>query len=251
MALHADRRVEVLGDRLRRDPADPEQRLAADQRRRAAPESGAVAVFAGADDAVEQRLLVPSHRVVLRRVVVEEVMRALHQAHPLVVEVADQRVEGVGHRHVVGVEHEDEVAVGARQRRVDVSRLGVGVVGPGQVARAGRLRQFRHLLAAPVVEQPGRVRIGEGAAAGQGRGNHFDRLVVGADVDVDLVSGRGGRALRRRPRPGEPGQRRQRPEAVDLGDQQHRKGDGVGALSAPAETPDQIGDAPEQRPDRQ
>jgi hypothetical protein len=33
VALHSDRRVEVLGDRLGGDAADIEQRLAADQRR--------------------------------------------------------------------------------------------------------------------------------------------------------------------------------------------------------------------------
>ena len=178
-------------------------------------------------------------------------MRALHQTHPLLVEVADQRVERVRHRHVIGVEHQDEGAPGARQGRIDVAGLGVGVVGPDEVARAGRLRKRLHLGAPPVVQQPGDVRIGKGAAAGQGRGDHLDRFVVGADIDVDRVSRGGRRALRRRPRPGEPGHRRQRPEAVDLGHQQHREGDGIGPLAAPAKTPDQVGDAPKQRPDRQ
>ena len=186
---------------------------AADQRRRAAPVGGAVAVLAGADDAVEERLLVAADDVVLDRVVVEEVVRALHQGHALVVEVADHRVERVGHRHVVGVEHQHQLALGAPQRRVDVARLGVRVVGPGQVAGAGQLRQLLHLRPPPVVEQVGRVRVGEGAAAGQGRRDHLGRLVVGADVDVDRAPRRRRRPHGRRPRPGEPGQRRPAPRA--------------------------------------
>ena len=99
-----------------------------------------MAVLAGADDAVEERLLVAADDVVLDRVVVEEVVRALDQGDPLVVEVADHRVERVRHRHVVGVEHQDQVALGARERGVDVAGLGVGVVGAGQVLGAGRPR---------------------------------------------------------------------------------------------------------------
>jgi hypothetical protein len=169
MAQHPDRRVEVLGDRLGGDAADLDQRLAADQCRRAAPVGGAVAVLAGADDAVEERLLVAADDVVLDRVVVEEVVRGLHQGHALVVEVADHRVERVGHWHVVGIEHQHQLAPGALQRRVNVAGLGVRVVWSGQVAGAGQLRQLRqllHLRPPPVVEQVGRVRVGQGAAAG-------------------------------------------------------------------------------------
>ncbi|MEX0972999.1 MAG: hypothetical protein WDZ46_07045 [Solirubrobacterales bacterium] len=251
VALHADRRVEVLGDRLGRDAADLEQGTAPQHGRRAAPVGGSVAILAGADDAVEERLLVAPDDVVLDRVVVEEVVRALHQGDFLVVEVADQGVERVGHRHVVGVEHQDQLAVGAGQGGVDVARLGVRVVGPGQVAGAGQLSQLGHLRPAAVVEQVGRVRIGQGAAAGQGRRDDLEGLVVGADVDVDLVARRGGRPHRRRARPRVPGQRAERPEAVDLGDQQHREEDRVGAFAAPAETPDQVADAPEESAERE
>ena len=183
---------------------------AADQRRRAAPVGGAVAVLAGADDAVEERLLVAADRVVLGRVVIEEVVRGLDDGHPLVVEVADQRVERVRHRDVVGVEDEDQIARGARQRGVDVAGLGVRVVGAGHVARAGEPRELLHLRAATVVEQVGGVRVGERAAAGE-RGEHdLGGLVVGADVDVDARRG-DRRPLRRRPRPGEPGERSRAP----------------------------------------
>ncbi len=177
-----------------------------------------MAVLARADDAVEERLLVAADHVVLDRVVVEEVVRALDQRHSLVVEVADHRVERVGHRHVVGVEHQHQLALGARQRGVDVAGLGVRVVGAGQVARAGQLRQLLHLRPPAVVEQVGRVGIGERAAAGQRRHHHLDRLVVGADVDVDRASRRGRRPHRRRAattrtRPASPAPRGRRPRS--------------------------------------
>ena len=223
IAQQPDRGVEVLGDRLGGDAADLEQRVAVDQRRRAAPVGGAVAVLAGADDAVEERLLVAADRVVLGRVVVEEVVRGLDHGHALVVEVADQGVERVGHRHVVGIEDEDQVALGPRQRRVEVAGLGVGVVGADQVAGPGQPRYLLHLGPAAVVEQIGRVRVGQRPAAGQGRHHHLGRLVVGADVDVDRAPRRRRWPHRRRPRPGEPGEDRQRVDAVELGRQQHRE----------------------------
>ena len=95
------------------------------------------------------------------------------------------------------------------------------------------------------------MRVAEGAAAGQGRRHDLGRLVVGADVDVDRAPRRRRRAHRGGPRPGEPGQRAQRPEPVDLGHQQHREGDRAGPFAAPADPPGQVAGAPEQRPDRQ
>ena len=251
VAQQPDRRVEVLGNRLGGDAADLEQGVAVDQRRRAAPVDAAVAVLAGADDAVEERLLVAADGVVLGGVVVEEVVRRLDHRHPLVVEVADQGVERVGHRHVVGVEHQHQVALGPRQRRVEVARLGVRVVAADQVAGARQPCQLLHLRAAAVVEQVGRVRVGQRPAAGQGRHHYLDRLVVGADVDVDRAPRRRRRPPRRRPRPGEPGEDRQRVEPVDLGHQQHCEQHRVRPFAAPADAPGQVAGAPDQRQQRQ
>ena len=69
-------------------------------------------------------------------------MRGLHQRHLRVLEIADERVQGIGKRHVVGVEHEHELALGERQRVVDVAGLRMGFVGAGHVARAPPLGQF-------------------------------------------------------------------------------------------------------------
>ena len=229
-------------------PPIAEQRVAVDQRRRAAPVGGPVAVLAGADDAVEERLLVAADRVVLGRVVVEEVVRGLDQRHPLVVEVADQGVERVRHRHVVGVEHQHQVALGPRQRRVEVAGLGVRVVVADQVLGPGQLRHRLHLRPPPVVEQVGGVGIGERPASGQGRHYHLGRLVIGADVDVDAPSRRRLRPHRRRPRPGEPGEDRQRVDAVELGRQQHREEERVGPFAAPADPPGQVTRYPRSAP---
>ena len=125
LGVHADRGVEVLGDRVGEHAADALERGAADHRRRAAPEHRVATVLAGADHVEEEGLLV-THRVrVLDRVAVREVVRGLHQRDLRVVEVAEGRLEEVGTGYVVGVERDDEVAVGDRERVVDVPRLRV------------------------------------------------------------------------------------------------------------------------------
>ena len=83
--------------------------------------------------------------------------------------------------------------MGALQRVVDVARLRVRVVGPRQPVRTPTLGQFAHLLAAPVVEEIRRARVPQCRAARERRLHDLDRLVVGADEDVDGPSRRGGR----------------------------------------------------------
>jgi len=61
----------------------------------------------------------------------------------------------------------------------------------------------------------------------------------------------GRRPLDRRSRPGEPGEDRQRVEAVDLGRQQHRKGDRVGPFAAPADSPGEVAGSPDEGNQRQ
>ena len=222
-AVELDRRVEVLGDRLGRDAADLQQRGAPDQRAGAAPEGGVVAVLAGADRGEEDRLLVAPEVVVLDGVVVGEVVRALHERDARIVEVADERLERVGQRHVVGVEHEHELARGACERVVDVAGLRVRVVRARQVAaRSHGSRERGDLRAATVVEHVGRVRVVQQRAAGERRFEHGERLVVGADVDVDRAPRRGRRPRGRANVPGEPGEHHEVPAAVGLGEQQRR-----------------------------
>jgi hypothetical protein len=249
--LHADRRVEVLGDRLRRDAADPQQRVAADHGSRAAPEGRAVAILAGADRVVEERLLVAPDGVVLDGVLVGEVVRALDEADLGILEVADERVERVGHRDVVGVEHQHEVAMRARQRGVDVARLRMEVVRARHVDGARQLGQLAHVVAAAVVEQIGRVRVAQRAAAGERREHDLLRLVVGADVDVDRRVADDRRTRDGAPLPREPRERAERPDAVQLRDEQHRERDGARAGAGPADAPRQVHRAPAQRGERE
>ena len=97
-AVHLDRRVEVLGDRLSGHPAHLDECCAAQKRGRTAPEHAVVAVLARADHLEEHALLVAARLVVLHRVLVVEVVRALDEGDLVVVEIAHGGVEGVGER---------------------------------------------------------------------------------------------------------------------------------------------------------
>lgn len=242
-----DRGVEVLRDRRGLDPADLDQRLAADHGARAAPERPVVAVLAGADHPEEQGLLVAVLCDVLDRVEVVELVRRLGEHDVGVLEVADHRVEEVRQRHVVGVQHRDQVALEVPERVVDVPGLRVAVVGPGQVAGAELTGELGELGPAPVVEQPRGVRVPQGPAAEQRGAQHLHRFVVGRHQHVDGQVGprRGpvGRRRRRHP-PREEGEEREAHPADRLRDEEHRVQAAVDAVVGPADPPGQVGDAP-------
>ena len=162
---------------------------------RAAPEGPVVAVLAGHDHLEEHALVVAAGLEVLEGVVVAEVMGCLDQRHRRVVEVADGGVEDVGLGDVVGVEDQDQLAAGVVEGVVDVAGLGVLVGGPGQVAGPEPLGQRADVLTAPVVEDPGDVRIGDPVAPDQGGPEHVQTLVVGADEDVDARPPSDGRRV--------------------------------------------------------
>ena len=107
------------------------------------------------------------------------------------------------------------------ERVVDVAGLGVRVVGSRHVPRAEPLRELFHLGPATVVEEIGRVRRGDRPASDERRLDDLDRLVVGADEDVDghgvvrrgLVAGGGPTRRGTRRRRGS-ASRRSRPRAA-------------------------------------
>ena len=144
---HPDGRGEVLGDRTGRDAADGVDRLGPHQEVRAADERGVVRGLAGAQQPVEERLLVvrpARHRV--GAVAVE--LAGLDPAHLRVVEPRDELEEEVAARDLIGVEDaEQHVAVGADDLPgvVDVARLGSAAHLAHHVDDAERLAQGRDL----------------------------------------------------------------------------------------------------------
>jgi hypothetical protein len=87
---------------------------------------------------------------------------------------------------VVGVEHADDVGIDDREGMVEVARLGVGIVGSGQVAGPELGGQLGDLGPVAVVQYPGLMLGFEGDRTGDGRQQDLGRLVVGCDQDGDL-----------------------------------------------------------------
>ncbi len=173
-------------------------------------------------------------------------MWRLHQGHLGVLEITDHRVQGVGQRYVVGVEHEHQLALGQWQRMVDVACLRMAFVGTRHVAHTPLVGKLCDLRAGAVVQEPRRVWVAHERTAGERRLEHAWRLVVGADVHVDASSRRCGGSLAWRHVPCQPCQRREIPQAVALGQQQARPKDGVGAMPAPTDTPSEVRRRPAQ-----
>ena len=213
--------LRILGDRGGGEPAHGFQGLAPDQRRRAAEEGAVPEVEPALDRGVEHLDLarhLPEHaQIVLDRVGIAEEVRRLDQEQALVAEEVGNRVlQDVLGRDVVGVEDEDQVARGARQRGVEVAGLGVLVARPRHVDAAelgaeclqllvagqgrgglGGILVAPLLLAAAVVQQVDRVparRIVDLGRRQQRRAQELGLLVIGGHVDVD------GRHLVRRQR---------------------------------------------------
>jgi hypothetical protein len=224
--------VGVLGDGLDGDAADLHQRCAPQHRAAAAEERGVPQVVAVLHQAVEQLGLVGHDaeglQVALDRVGrVEEVRRLQHRQLQVAQEGAHRHLQERARGHVVAVEDRDELAIRARQRRVEVAGLGMQVVAAGEVAHAAGLAELPELLAAAVVEQvdPQLVdrpvhRLGRQHRAA----HHIQRLVVGRNEDVDggpqaAVLGQGHRLALERHRRLQVTQQ-QDGQRVELGQQQ-------------------------------
>src|SRR5664279_4279239 len=104
LAVEADSRMEVLGNRIGGYPTDTLQCPAADNRRRTAPEGPVVSILARHDHLEEHALVVSACLEVLKGIVVSEVVRRLDQRHRGIIEVADNCVQDVRLWHVIGIE---------------------------------------------------------------------------------------------------------------------------------------------------
>ena len=194
---HRQRGQQILGDRGGGHAADRLQRRAAHHRARTAAERHAPGVAAGRHLIEEQPLLVRQVvgdlQVQLHRVLVEEVLRGLDDAHIRRLEQpGGARQEGPV-RHEVGVEHRHQIAVGVGEGVVHVARLGVRVVRAGDVADPAFPTERRE-PAAPAVVQHVHAEIGVGHRLGADDRllQHLQPLVVGRDQHVHAGVGAAG-----------------------------------------------------------
>ena len=90
---------------------------------------------------------------------------------------------------MIAVEDGDEGRVNGLERGVDVSGLGVHVVGAGLVSDAGFKSELLKLLATAVVQDVDMQLVGGPVhveCAERGIAHHFQRLVIGGNQDVDM-----------------------------------------------------------------
>lgn len=236
LAVHAQRRMRVLGHRLDGDAAHLVERLAAQHRTRAAEEGRVPEVVAGLDQAVEELAFVghPAEgaEIALERIRRIEVMRRLQHAELAVAqEPADGHLQERARRDVVAVEDGDQLALGDRQRVIDVAGLGVLVGRPDQVAATRLLGEALELRPTSVVEDVDLELVGgviHDHRRQHGRLHDVEAFVVGRDIDVD-----------RRPLLDVGGQRRrlavERPQDLEVADHQHDPGIDLGGVEAVAE----------------
>ena len=245
--MQAHRGVQVFGDGAGGKAANLVECAAPHHGATAAEEGGVPVVLAALDDAEEERLLGP-HRAtraapaVLKRIEVVEVLRRLHEAHLRVREIAQRLGQKVAPRCVIGIEDRDQLAAAVGQRMVQVARLGVLVVGARQVFAAKLPGQRAHLRAAPVVEQPGFVRVVHRPRGEQRLAHQLDRFVVGRHEYVDAQA----RGRRRRRAVGEaPAHeyvQQRGAEAEHFGPVHQPREEGCGRVEG-AQAPDQVPDA--------
>ena len=190
LRLEPDRCHHVLGDRAGRESLDVVDRLPPHQC--AAPyEVGGVPVIPPRlYQVVEESLLPPDVPFLLVDTVHEgidvvEGLRRLHEGDLVVLEVADDPVDEVGERRVVGVEYRDELGRRELEPVVDVARLGVVVRRPCDVDASELTAELLDLGPLAVVQYERPVRIGEVVAGEERLAQHRDALVVGRDQHVD------------------------------------------------------------------
>ena len=235
-AAHLQRGVGVLGDGLYRDPADLHQWRAPQHRAGAAEEGGVPQVVAMLHQTVKQFGLVRNDpegiQVAFKRIRrVEEMRRLQHRQFGVVQEGAQRQLQERPRRHMVAIENRYELAVGARERRVQVAGLGVLVVAAGEIACAGLLTKALEHVSAAIVEYMDaqlvrgpvhRLRCQHRPA------NHVERLVVGWYEDVNG-----------RPQPGVGGKRfglaPQRQRGLHIAQQQDHQRIELGRHQSPAQ----------------
>ena len=192
--MQLERGVRVFGDRFDGDATDFHQGAAPQDGAGPAEEAGVPEVVAVLDQAVKERTLVrhtpEGAQVALEGVCGEEVMRCLDQCTARIGKHgAHRQLQERAHRQVIAVEDGNEVRAGPGQGLVEISRLGMPVVGPVEVPDAHFGGEFPQAVAVSVVKQMDvqPIRWPVKVLGRQHRGpDHRERFVVGRDVDVDV-----------------------------------------------------------------
>ena len=142
------------------------------------------AVLAGLDEPVEHGLHVA--RTAGDQVVQVSVgLRGLHEGDIRLREERHRLVQEIRGGHEVGVQDDEELAGGDRQRIVDIAGLGAGVALTDDVLGAQLGGQRADVIGLAVVQHVGDVLAVHRDCGGHGGADLVQFLAVGGDVDVD------------------------------------------------------------------
>src|SRR5260370_803756 len=200
--------MQVRGDGARREAADTFERIAADYRAAAAKKRRIPAILAALDDTKEQCLLGPDFMrcvgpAMLVRVQVVVILRCLDERYARVFEITERLDEKIAPRCMIGVEHRDHLAAGARESVVEIAGLRMRIISTRQILTSELGRQSSHRLPAAIIENPGALWIVHRHCRQHRLAYQVDRLAVGGDVhiDADARARRPRVALRQPPAP--------------------------------------------------
>ena len=222
-------RVDVLGDREELEAAHRLEGLAAEDGAAADEEGSAPAIALGLDAVVEHVLLVrhPAARAkrVLEHVRVAEMVGRLDEAHPGIDEVGNGLFEEIRRRDVIRIEDGDQLAIGLRDRMIEVAGLRV-LFRSFPVGRSPPPCELAHGIAMTVVEDVDTdVRMAHRARRDEGPLEDLEGLLEDRNHHVDArckARRLGTPRARSSPETRLDDQQHHRREAVELGDPERR-----------------------------
>ena len=188
------REVDVLADGAVRKAADQVETVPPHDERRADAKGASPGVFRRLENIEEDALIVDpglsGRQIVLNRIGVVEKLWGLDDRGLGIGEQADHAPQNGPARREIGIEHEDQGRVGqgggVPKTVVEIACLRGLVVRTRDVAGSDALAVVLEPAAPGVVEHPyGEVGIVDRKSRNDGFLDHVERLVVGADEDID------------------------------------------------------------------